>query len=255
MIPSFLTTKSKCEDICSFYSVLWTFCPLLIATFHALAELNFSQYQAAKCYNSTAFLFCLIVSSSHFPPPFFLLFFTRAFLEKRPSILFLLLSGIILHFLTQIEPENLRPRYLLGNSGPGDCERPYLRYLVSLFCGNTKLHEVFEDKMYENMYKFMEWTMKGIMNHRLTISHDKLHFSDCEFWRFNRGSAHIFPGVLPLNVCQLQSPVSENQSPTGRQITTRRWPLHMRLYVTRCLATDGSTISLVDNEDFRGLDQ
>ena len=91
------------------------------------------------------------------------------------------------------------------------------------------------------------------MNHRLTISHDKLHFSDCEFWRFNRGSAHIFPGVLQLNVCQLESPVSENPGPIGRQITTRRWPLHTRL--SRCLATDGNIISLVDNEDFRGLDQ
>ena len=98
------------------------------------------------------------------------------------------------------------------------------------------------------------WVSVYDVGDRLTVHH-QLHISDCKSKRSNRGSAHIFPGVLQLKVCQLQSSVSEDQGPTGRQITTRLWPLHLRLYVTRCLATDGSIISLVDKEDFRGLDR
>ena len=95
--------------------------------------------------------------------------------------------------------------------------------------------------------------MSRIVNHRLTIRHFQLHFSNCKSKLPNRGSAHLFSGVLQLNFRQFQSSVSEDLCPTSRQITTRLWPLHMRLYVTRCLATDGSIISLVDKEDFRGF--
>ena len=87
---------------------------------------------------------------------------------------------------------------------------------------------------------------------RLT-AYNQLHFSDCKCKVSNRGSAHIFPGVLHLNVRQLQNPVREGLRPTGRQITTRLWPLHMRLRAGRCLATDRLILALDDDEDFRGL--
>ena len=90
-------------------------------------------------------------------------------------------------------------------------------------------------------------------SHRLTGPNQQ-HFSDRKFELPNRGSAHIFPGVLHLKVCQHQSPVREGLGPTGRQITTRPWPLHLRLPATRRLATDGLILSLGDDEDFRVLD-
>ena len=89
-------------------------------------------------------------------------------------------------------------------------------------------------------------------NPRLTGPNQQ-HFSDCKVEHPNRGSAVIFPGVLHLKVFQLQGPVGESLGPS-RQITTRPWPLHLRLHAPRCLATNGLILSLGDDEAFRGLD-